>query len=77
MCWSRSRPDPDEPIVKLPNVITFPHIGTATEETRRAMRGLAVTNVVSVVSGQTPPGLRQSGSAGLGRDSPHSGAGAG
>ena len=48
-------PDPDEPIVKLPNVITFPHIGTATEETRRAMRGLAVTNVVSVVSGQTPP----------------------
>ena len=32
-------PDPDEPIVRLPNVISFPHIGTATEETRRAMRG--------------------------------------
>lgn len=48
-------PDPDEPIVKLPNVITFPHIGTATEETRRAMRGLAVQNVIAVVSGQTPP----------------------
>ena len=48
-------PDPDEPIVKLPNVITFPHIGTATEETRKAMRGLAVDNLLAVLAGEEPP----------------------
>ena len=50
-------PDPDEPIVKLPNVITFPHIGTATEETRYAMRALATRNVVNVVRGKTPEAI--------------------
>jgi len=50
-------PDPDEPIVTLPNVITFPHIGTATEETRYAMRKLACQNVVAVVSGQRPAAI--------------------
>ena len=47
-------PDPDEPIVRLPNVITYPHIGTATEETRRAMRGMAVDNLIAVLSDQPP-----------------------
>lgn len=47
-------PDPDEPIVKLPNVITFPHIGTATEETRYAMRELACQNVADVIGGRMP-----------------------
>ncbi len=50
-------PAPDEPIVKLPNVITFPHIGTATEETRYAMRELACQNVAAVVSGKRPPAI--------------------
>lgn len=50
-------PDPDEPIVKLPNVISFPHIGTATEETRYAMRALATRNVVNVVSGNRPEAI--------------------
>ena len=48
-------PDPDEPIVRLPNVITFPHIGTATEETHKAMRGLAVDNLLAVLAGEEPP----------------------
>jgi lactate dehydrogenase-like 2-hydroxyacid dehydrogenase len=48
-------PDPDDPIVTLPNIITFPHIGTATEETRKAMRGLAVENLIAVLSGEEPP----------------------
>ena len=48
-------PDPDDPIVALPNIITFPHIGTATEETRKAMRGLAVENLIAVLSGEEPP----------------------
>lgn len=48
-------PDPDDPIVTLPNVITFPHIGTATEETRKAMLGLAVDNLLAVLAGEEPP----------------------
>ena len=48
-------PEPDEPIVKLPNVITFPHAGTHSEETRAAMRSLAVDNVIAVVTGEQPP----------------------
>jgi glyoxylate reductase len=48
-------PDEDDPIYRLPNVICFPHIGTATEETRRAMRGLAVENLLAVLAGKRPP----------------------
>ena len=48
-------PDPADPIVTLPNVITFPHIGTATVETRRAMRELAVKNLLAVLAGERPP----------------------
>ena len=50
-------PDPADPIVSLPNVIVTPHIGTATEETRRAMRELAVSNVVAVLTGEAPPAI--------------------
>ena len=50
-------PDADEPIVNLPNVITFPHIGTSTHETRRAMRELAVANAVAVLNGHHPPAI--------------------
>ena len=48
-------PDPNDPIVRLPNVICFPHIGSATEETRRAMRELAVENLLAVLAGESPP----------------------
>lgn len=48
-------PDEDDPIVRLPNVICFPHIGTATVETRRAMRELAVENLLAVLQGKRPP----------------------
>src|SRR5690606_26750492 len=48
-------PEVDDPIVCLPNVICFPHIGTATKETRRAMRELAVENLLAVLAGKRPP----------------------
>jgi len=48
-------PATDDPIYTLPNVLCFPHIGTATEETRRAMRELAVENLLAVLAGQRPP----------------------
>jgi glyoxylate reductase len=48
-------PDEADPIVRLPNVICFSHIGTATVETRRAMRELAVENLLAVLAGKRPP----------------------
>lgn len=48
-------PPQDEPLLRLPNVVLFPHIGTATVETRRAMRSLAVDNMVAVLAGKRPP----------------------
>jgi lactate dehydrogenase-like 2-hydroxyacid dehydrogenase len=48
-------PDPDDPIVTLPSVLTFPHAATATSETRLAMRELAVENLLAVLSGKSPP----------------------
>ncbi len=48
-------PGADEMIVTLPNVLTFPHIGTSTAETRFAMRELAVRNLLAVLRGETPP----------------------
>ncbi len=48
-------PSPDELIYTLPNVVCYPHIGSATHETRRAMRELAVENLLAVLAGKRPP----------------------
>jgi glyoxylate reductase len=48
-------PDADDPIVRLPNVLCFPHMATATHETRLAMRELAVRNLLAVLAGKAPP----------------------
>ena len=50
-------PDPGDPILALPNVVIFPHMATATHETRKAMRGLAVDNVIAVLAGQRPAAI--------------------
>ena len=48
-------PDPDDPLLTLPNFIGFPHMGTATRETRLAMAELTVSNLVAVLRGERPP----------------------
>ncbi len=53
--FEREPNDPDDPIVRSPNVICFPHIGSATHETRRAMRELAVKNLLNGVLGEKLP----------------------
>jgi len=44
----------DSPLRTHPRVTPFPHIGSATHETRRAMAELATDNLLSVLDGQAP-----------------------
>ena len=49
----------DEPrvsprLLKLPNVVALPHIGSATEETRSAMARIAATDVARFLRGERP-----------------------
>ncbi|HJU13818.1 MAG TPA: D-glycerate dehydrogenase [Candidatus Nitrosotalea sp.] len=45
---------PDNPLARLCNVVITPHIGSATEETRRKMAEIAVKNLVLSLSGRKP-----------------------
>jgi glyoxylate/hydroxypyruvate/2-ketogluconate reductase len=49
--------DPNNPLLKMPNVVTLPHIGSATEKTRFEMAMLAAKNLVLGVKGEQPPNL--------------------
>ncbi len=40
---------------QLPNVTLLPHMGSATESTRRRMGAMAVENLVAGLEGRTPP----------------------
>lgn len=42
------------PLFSLPNVVTLPHIGSATAETRKKMAELAYRNLVDALEGRTP-----------------------
>ncbi|RBW71120.1 2-hydroxyacid dehydrogenase [Bacillus taeanensis] len=46
--------DPDNPLLKLDNVVAVPHIGSATDQTRFDMAMLAAENLVAGVTGQQP-----------------------
>ena len=48
-------PAADDPILGLPNALLVPHVGSATNETRYAMRELAVRNLLAVLAGEPPP----------------------
>ncbi|HXY39681.1 MAG TPA: NAD(P)-dependent oxidoreductase, partial [Vicinamibacteria bacterium] len=50
----------DEPavhpgLIRLPNVVLAPHIGSGSHETRLRMATLAVENCLAVLEGKTPP----------------------
>jgi glyoxylate reductase len=44
----------DHPLLKLPNIVALPHIGSATLETRYAMIDCCVQNIKSVLTGKSP-----------------------
>ena len=45
------------PLFELPNVVTLPHIGSATHETRYAMAERAVNNLIAALTGECPTDL--------------------
>ncbi len=45
----------DHPLLRLPNVVVTPHIGSAGRATREAMARIAVENVLAVLEGREPP----------------------
>lgn len=45
----------DHPVLKLPNVIITPHLGSATEQTRRRMAEMSVENLLAGLAGQPLP----------------------
>lgn len=49
--------DPNNPLLKLENVILTPHIASASSETRTKMAIIAVENLISVLDGKIPPNL--------------------
>lgn len=49
--------DPDNKLLKMPNVVTLPHLGSATEKTNFDMAMLAAENLVKALLEGNPPNL--------------------
>jgi glyoxylate/hydroxypyruvate/2-ketogluconate reductase len=47
-------PQVHPPLLELPNVVLLPHIGSATEATRRRMVGIAADNLIAALTGSAP-----------------------
>jgi len=50
----QKEPLQESPLFQLDNVVTLPHIGSATSETRKKMAELAYKNLVDALEGRTP-----------------------
>ncbi|WP_321908633.1 D-glycerate dehydrogenase [Paraburkholderia sp. J11-2] len=49
--FEREPIDPASPLLRMPNVVALPHIGSATHETRHAMARCAAQNLVAALAG--------------------------
>lgn len=50
----QKEPLAESPLFQLDNVVTLPHVGSATAETRKKMAELALQNLVDALEGNTP-----------------------
>ena len=55
--FSREPPAADNPLLHMDQVVTVPHIGSATAKTRADMCMLALRNLVAALKGEDPPNL--------------------
>ena len=55
MSAHRSRSPPSSPLLTCPNVVIFPHIGSATVAAREGMADLAGTNVLALAARHKMP----------------------
>jgi len=49
-----NEPDINPELLKFPNVFVLPHLGSATNEARSGMAGLAVSNIINILKGNPP-----------------------
>jgi gluconate 2-dehydrogenase len=47
----------DNPLLKMDNVVTLPHIGSANDDTRFDMAKLAAENLVKALTGEKAPNI--------------------
>src|SRR5690606_4623979 len=47
--------DPSNPLLNMPTVAVFPHIGSATVEARDGMASLAANNIIAAFEGRRLP----------------------
>ena len=45
----------DHPLLRAPNLLVVPHIGSATHATREAMADMAVDNLLAALAGERMP----------------------
>ena len=48
-------PRPHRDLLKMPNVVVTPHVGSAVTELRAAMANVAVDNIIALSEGRRPP----------------------
>lgn len=50
-----NEPQPDANLLKLPNVVMTPHVGSAITELREAMANVVVDNIAAILEGRSAP----------------------
>ena len=48
-------PNVDPQLLRLPNVVLVPHLGSAVVEVRDAMANVVTDNILAILNGKTPP----------------------